>query len=81
MEEMIVQVLIAVLPSATAVVGVVSAVLAMLKNFKGLKREFEEKTDFKEIQKALGKIVEENQQLKKEVNQLKTQIDHVRREV
>lgn len=81
MEEMIVQVLIAVLPSATAVVGVVSAVLAMLKNFKGLKKEFEEKTDFKEIQKALGKIVEENQQLKKEISQLRTQIDHVRREV
>lgn len=81
MQEMFVQVLVAVLPSVTAVVGVVSAVLAMLKNFKGLKREFEEKTDFKEIQKAFGKIVDENQQLKKEINQLKTQIDHVRREV
>lgn len=75
----IVEMAIAVVPSLTAVFAVLGVAFKVLKKFSDLKKEFSEKTDYREMQKTLGKVYEENMELKKEIKMLRTQVDHVRR--
>lgn len=77
MEETIMQVLIAVLPALAAVLSVVGIAVKILRNFVQLKKDFADKTDYKEVQKALSKVIDENMQLKKELKRLQKIIDHV----
>ena len=79
METEIINLLIAILPSATSVLGTIGAVYGFTKRVKNLKQEIDEKTDCKDLQKTIGKVVDENQHLRKEIDSLKTQIDHVHR--
>ena len=79
METEIINMLIAILPSATSIIGTIGAVYGFTKRVKNLKQEIDEKTDCKDLQKTIGKVVDENQHLRKEIDSLKTQIDHVQR--
>ena len=74
------ELIIAVLPALTAVVSVITVAAKMLKKFAALKDEFSTKTDYKEVQKVLSKMYDENMDLKKEIKRLQTQIDRVHRE-
>ena len=71
--------LVACLPSLTAIMAVVIAVAKVLKKFGDLRDEFKSKTDYQEMQKSLSKVIDENLQLKQEVKRLQTQIDRVNR--
>lgn len=71
--------LIAVLPSLASIIGTIGAVLGFMKKVKNLKQQIDEKTDCRDLQRTIGKVVDENQQLKKEIDRLKSQIDHVHR--
>lgn len=75
--ETFAQVLIAVLPALSAVVSVVAISVKILRKFTGLKKEFEDKTDYKEIQKQMGKLIDENMRLNEEVKRLNCKINHV----
>lgn len=79
METEIINMLIAVLPSVTSIIGIIGAVLGFMKKVKNLKQQIDEKTDCRDLQRTIGKVVDENQQLKKEIDRLKSQIDHVHR--
>lgn len=74
------QLLLAILPALTAVISVVTVAVRILRKFTSLKNEFSSKTDYKEVQKVLSKMYEENMELKKEIKRLQTQIDKVHRE-
>lgn len=75
--ETFAQVLIAVLPALSAVVSVVSISVKILRKFTGLKKEFEDKTDYKEIQKQMGKLIDENMRLNQEIRRLENKMNHV----
>lgn len=79
METEIITMLIATLPSLASIIGIIGAVLGFLVKVKNLKKSIDEKTDCRDLQRTIGKVVDENQQLKKEIDRLKTQIDHVHR--
>lgn len=79
METEIITMLIATLPSLTSIIGIIGAVLGFMRKVKNLKQQIDEKTDCRDLQRTIGKVVDENQQLKKEIDRLKTQIDHVHR--
>lgn len=79
METEIINMLIAVLPSLTSIIGIIGAVLGFMKKVKNLKQQIDEKTDCRDLQRTIGKVVDENQQLRKEIDRLKSQIDHVHR--
>ena len=76
-EEVVAQFLIAVIPALTAIVSVVGIACKILHNLTDLKSEFSEKTDYREIQKAMGKLIDENQALNKEIKRLNNKINHV----
>lgn len=73
------ELLIAIIPALTAVISVVSVAVRILHKFTSLKDEFSSKTDYKELQKVLSKMYDENMDLKKEIKRLQSQIDHVYR--
>ena len=73
------ELLIAIVPALTAVISVVSVAVRILHKFTSLNDEFSRKTDYKEIQKVLSKMYDENMDLKKEIKRLQSQIDHVYR--
>lgn len=79
METEIINILIAVLPSLTSIIGIIASVLGFTRKVKNLKQQIEEKIDSRELQRTVGKVVDENQQLRKEIDRLKSQIDHVHR--
>ena len=73
------ELLIAIIPALTAVISVVSVAVRIRHTFTSLNDEFSSKTDYKEIQKVLSKMYDENMDLKKEIKRLQSQIDHVYR--
>ena len=75
--EQIYEVLIATIPSATAVISVVAMVIKVLSNLKTIKKDIDDKTDYKEFQYSVSKIVDENQRLKEENKKLQNKINHV----
>lgn len=75
----ITELLVAVLPSLAAILSVIGIAVKIIKFLKNLKKEFADKTDYKEIQKCMSKVIDENMQLRKEINRLKSIIDHVHR--
>lgn len=74
------ELIIAVLPALTAVISVVTVAVKILRKFASLKDEFSSKTDYKEVQKVLSKMYDENQVLKKEIKRLESQLYHVNKE-
>lgn len=79
METEVINMLIAILPSVTSILGTIGAVYGFTKKVKNLKQDIDDKTDCRDLQKTIGKVVDENQHLRKEIDSLKTQIDHVHR--
>lgn len=75
--EQIYELMIATIPSATAVISVVAMVIKVASNLKTIKKDIDDKTDFKEFQHSVSKIVDENQRLKEENKKLQNQINHV----
>lgn len=75
--ETVTELLIAILPALTAIISVVGIALKILRKFTDLKKEFAEKTDYKEVQRAMSKLVDENQRLNQEVRRLENKINHV----
>ena len=75
--EQIYELMIATIPSATAVISVVAMVIKIASNLKTIRKDIDDKTDFKEFQHSVSKIVDENQRLKEENKKLQNQINHV----
>ena len=79
MTDTVMQAIIAAVPCFTAIVTVVAAAIKIIGNLSRLRESFDKKTDYKELQQTVSKLVDENSTLRKENDRLKTQIDKVNR--
>ena len=79
MTDTVMQAIIAAVPCFTAIVTVVAVALKIIGNLAKLRESFDKKTDYRELQKSVSKLVDENSALRKENDRLKTQIDKVNR--
>ena len=76
----IVEWVIAVIPSITAVLTTVGLIWKVIKNFKKLKDDVSNMTAMEEIRAELKEVLQENAKLKKQLNETLTKIDKVHRE-
>ena len=79
MTDTVMQAIIAAVPCFTAIVTVVAVAIKIIGNLAKLRESFDKKTDYRELQQTVSKLVDENSALVKENNRLKTQIDKVER--
>ena len=79
MTDTVMQAIIAAVPCFTAIVTVVAVGIKIVGNLARLRESFNKKTDYKELQQTVSKLVDENIALRKENDRLKTQIDKVER--
>ena len=79
MTDTVMQAIIAAVPCFTAIVTVVAVAIKIIGNLAKLRESFDKKTDYRELQKSVSKLVDENSALRKENDRLKTQIDKVER--
>lgn len=79
MTDTVMQAIIAAVPCFTAIVTVVAVAIKIIGNLSRIRNEFEKKTDYRELQKSVSKLVDENSALRKENARLQTQIDKVKR--
>lgn len=63
-------ILVAALPSLTAIIGIVTVCFKILKQFKGLRDEVKETQDIKEVEKQLKVVLQENAELKRSMTKL-----------
>lgn len=82
----IVEWIIAILPSLVAIISFVGITIKTLKEFRESKSEIftfkdltEVKKELKEVKNLLKKEVQDNYDLKKQMNELLTKIDHIKR--
>lgn len=76
----IVEWVIAVIPSITAVLTTVGLIWKVIKNFKKLKDDVSNMTAMEDIRAELKEVLQENAKLKKQLNETLTKIDKVHRE-
>ena len=68
------EMLIAILPSITAIGGVLFTAYKILSQFKGLIKKVDDKTDLTAAKTQMESIIAENRALRKEVADLLTEI-------
>ena len=76
----IVEWVVAVIPSITAVLTTVGLIWKVIKNFKKLKDDVSNMTAMEDIRAELKEVLQENAKLKKQLNETLTKIDKVHRE-
>ena len=75
----IVEYIIAILPSVIAVLSTVGLIWKTVKQFTKLKTDVENMTAMEDIRNQLREVLQENANLKKQLNKTLTKIDHVNR--
>lgn len=65
MTEQIITYFIALLPSIVAVITALSTAIGILKQFRELRKEVNEKVDVKELQQKLEIVLSENKELER----------------
>lgn len=89
--DMIVAALISVAPALTAILGVITTFIKMRKNnevsnkeivdkFELVRKEVMDTKQYEELKDQLLIAHQENRELKKQINELLTKIDHIARE-
>ena len=73
--------LVAALPSITAVIGIVTVFIKIAKKFGDLRDEVKNSTDIKDVSDQLKVVLQENAELKKSMVQLNKKVvnklDHI----
>ena len=77
--EQIVTWVLSILPSLIAVLSTVGLAIKTIRNFKKLKADVSNMTAMEEIRSELKEVLQENRELKKQLNKAMTKIDHVYR--
>lgn len=72
--EQIYQLLVAGLPTLTAVVAIITACVKIIKQFGQLRNEVKNTTDIKDVEKQLKVVLNENAELKKSMTKLNNTI-------
>lgn len=79
MNEQFIDLIISILPSVIAVITTVGTIFKALKEFASLKNEVVDMKCIDDIKVDLKRVLEENYELKKTLNETMTKIDHVER--
>ena len=74
------EMLIAILPSITAIGGILYAACKMLSQFKELIKKVDDKTDLTEAKTQMESIIAENRALRKQVADLLTEVRKIKYE-
>lgn len=77
--QLVYDLVVAWLPSIIALGTFIGVVVKIIKEFASLKKEVTDMKDIKDIKLQLRTLSEENCTLKKQLNELLTKIDHVKR--
>ena len=74
------EMLIAILPSITAIGGILYAACKMLSKFRELIKKVDDKTDLTEAKNQMESIIAENRALRKQVADLLTEVRKIKYE-
>lgn len=77
--EKIVELVVAILPSIITVITVIATIWKILKQFAEVKKDVVDMKCIEELKEELGKVIEENYELKSALAETLTKIDHVKR--
>lgn len=77
--EQITSLIIAIAPYLLTVLTTVGLILKIVRDFKELKRQVIDLKDMRELNEKMSRILEENYELKKKLNETLTKIDHIQR--
>ena len=77
--EQIVQWILAVAPSALAIILTFVSVIDILKKFKQLKFDVRDANAMKELRMQIQQVIDENRKLKKALRETLSKMDHVYR--
>ena len=72
--DQIYSILVAALPSLTAIIGIVTVCVKIIKQFKGLRNEVKATQDIKEVESQLKVVLQENAELKKSMVELNKKV-------
>lgn len=72
--DQIYSILVAALPSITAIVGIVTVCVKILKQFTNLRNEVKETQDIKAVENQLKVVLQENAELKKSMVELNKKV-------
>lgn len=79
--DQIYQILVAALPSLTAIIGIVTVCVKIIKQFTKLRDEVKATQDIKDVEKQLKVVLQENAELKRSMvklnNTITEKIDHI----
>ena len=74
--DQIYAILVAALPSITAVIGIITVFIKIAKKFGDLRDEVKNSTDIKDVSDQLKVVLQENAELKKSMVALNTKVAH-----
>lgn len=77
--EQVVQWIIAVAPSALAIILTFASVIKLIKDFKQLKFDVRDANAMKDLRAQIREVVEENRKLKKTLRETLSKMDHIYR--
>lgn len=77
--EQIVELIVSILPSLIAVLTTVGLIIKNLKEFAALKKQVTDLKCIDDLKDQIKEVVNQNYELKKQLNQAMTKIDHVKR--
>lgn len=77
--EQIIQIVIGVFPSLTAIVTMIGVIAKTISAFTKLKKQVTDMKDISELKVQMKQVLQENYELKKTLNETMTKIDHIER--
>lgn len=77
--DQIIDLVMALCPSIIAILTMLGVVLRVVKDFRELKNQVTDMKSMEELNTKVGRVIQENYDLKKQINQLLTKIDHIER--
>lgn len=77
--EQIITWILSILPSLIAVASAVGLVIKTISNFKKLKDDVSNMTAMEEVRGELKEVLQENRELKRQLNKTMAKIDHIHR--
>lgn len=80
MLELIIEKIIEISPSFTAIIGCIMAYIKLKKEFHNVKDDILSTKDYDELKNQLKVINAENLKLKKQISELLTKIDRIKRD-
>lgn len=73
------EIILMVAPSVITILSMIGVIAKVIASFRALKKDVVDMKEMREVKEMLKSVVEENYELKKQLNETMTMIDHVER--